>query len=669
MTALAAHDRAVAALGRPVWLGAEPTYTDPSSEAPEWLYEALGEDKLARARRMLVDLARDAPGAAVLRPVGRQYGGEPVPRWSLGLYARRDGAPVWPGPPDPLLLDRPLPLVAADVVARHVVDALEKAGCRAALLTIDDALPVRVAFRTDGAPPPDDVRSEPRLARPSVHAETVAGAAPRDTLAESGIYLLALGEGEGDDRGVLRIELPAFEDAGKLQWFLNLLGCAARAAAAPALVLAGYPPAVDDAVRWSTITADPAVLEVNMAPAAGAAELLADLRRLHAVAGRAGLAPYRLHYNGTESDSGGGGQVTLGGPSPETSPFLVAPDLLPRLLRYFNRHPSLSYLHAADCAGSASQAPRADEGVRESFRELALALALIEGADNPSPSAIWATLAPFLADPSGNMHRAEINIEKLWSESLGARGRQGLVEFRALRMGATPEATAALASLLRALVAMLAEHPYREPLRDWGDTLHDRFSLPFYLAADMREVLGELDTHHLGLAAPIQSRLLDDGHRLLAVRPLVGARLEIRRAVEFWPLVGDVATQEQGGSRLVDASTARIEVRLRASGEGSDLDGWRLSALGWDLPLREERDAHGPVRLVGLRYRSFAPWRGLHPTLTVQAPLELAIAHALHGAWRVTLHEWRPDGGPYAGLPVDAEEARARRDARCVLEP
>ena len=663
--ALAAHDRAVARLGRCIWLGVEATFTDATSEAPEWLYVAPGDDKLERAKSMLVRLAASNTGAAVLRSVGRQYAGEPRPRWSLGLYSLRNGEPAWHGPPDPLLASGEPAAVAPEELGSALGDALRTAGCRAAHVRIDGTLPVRIAFRTDGEEPPRDAQSEPRLGRKSVHDEAAADGVIEDHLAATGTYLVAIGEAESS----LRIELPAFADVSALRWFLNLLAQAAFDCNVATLVLTGYPPAVDETVCWTTVTADPAVVEVNMSPATSAVELLASLESVHAAATSAGLAPYRLHYNGTESDSGGGGQVTLGGPRAEMSPFLLAPDLLPRLLRYFNRHPSLSYMHAPESVGSASQAPRADENVRESFRELELAVSLIERAEDPSPEIIWSTFAPFLCDSSGNTHRAEINIEKLWNQALGARGRQGLVEFRALRMGSTPAAIAAFAALLRALVAMLAEHRYREPLCDWGDTLHDRFSLPFFLAEDMRSVLADLASHGLGLGDALERHLLDDSYRLLASRTLPGCRLEIRRALEFWPLVGDVATQEHGGSRLVDASTSRIEVRLTQSGDGSDLRGWRVSVLGWDLPLNDESDATGSVRLVGLRYRSFVPWRGLHPMLPAQAPLSLTIAHPEHGAWCLKVHEWRPDGSPYPGLPADHAEARARRDARCVLEP
>jgi uncharacterized protein (DUF2126 family) len=663
MEALAAHDRAVAATGRCIWLGAEPTYTAPDSEAFEWLYHALGPEKSARAAAMLTRLARATEGAMVLRSVGRQYGGEPTPRWSLGLYGRRDAGPLWSGPPDPLLTDDPGHCPPPDELARGLASELRSAGFTAAALGVDAPMPARVVFRSDAHEPPSDPADEPELARESVHSQRVEGAEIRDGLAEGGTFLVACGV----DEGVMRVELPAISN---VRMFWELLGALSRAALASglrALVIAGYPPPVDEEVAWTTITPDPAVIEVNMAPVENAVDLLARLRELESTARTVGLAPFRLHYNGNESDSGGGGQVTLGGPRPDSSPFVLAARLLPSLVRYFNRHPALSYLHAPDCVGPDSQAPRADEGVRESFAELGLALELLHREAHPSPETLWSALAPFLADTSGNPHRTEINIEKFWNPYLGARGRQGLVEFRALRMGPTAEATAALAALLRAVVAMLADHPDEEPLVDWGDVLHQRFSLPFYLRADLRAVLSDLEKCGLPLADPLVGLLLDDSHRLLAERVIVDCRVEIRRAVEFWPLVGDAATQ-QGGSRQVDASTARIEIRLAPNAPGTDIADWMLSAGNWALPLRDDRGEAGPVRLVGLRYRSFAPTRGLHPTLEVRSPLPLVLAHPRHGAWRITLHEWRPDGGPYPGLPTSFDEARARRDARCVVE-
>jgi uncharacterized protein (DUF2126 family) len=236
-------------------------------------------------------------------------------------------------------------------------------------------------------------------------------------------------------------------------------------------------------------------------------------------------------------------------------------------------------------------------------------------------------------------------------------------------MGPSAETTAALSALLRAVVAMLTECPCDQPLINWGDELHGRFSLPLYLHADLKEVLADLECAGLGLGDPITEYLMRDGDLLLTGYDLGASRLELRRALEFWPLVGDSATQEGGGSRLVDASTYRIELRLRSVNRPERVKDWRLTTFDWAVPLQEAEDESGPVCLVGLRYRSFVPRRGLHPTLAEQAPVSLTLSHPHDGDWRITVHHWDPSGNAYPGLPKKIADARARRSARCVLEP
>jgi uncharacterized protein (DUF2126 family) len=403
-----------------------------------------------------------------------------------------------------------------------------------------------------------------------------------------------------------------------------------------------------------TVTPDPGVVEVNMAPAPDAAGFLAQLRAVYAAAAEAGLSPFRWRWNGQVADSGGGGQVTLGGPSAEASPFFRAPSMLPGMLRYLNRHPSLSYWFATECVGGASQGPRPDEGARERFDELAIALARLD-ASPPGPERLWAALAPLLVDGAGNSHRAELNVEKLWNPCpfLEGRGKLGLVELRALRMAETPERLAAIGCLFRAVAARAIE--YREPLADWGAALHDRFALPLFLEEDLREVLADLEAAGLGLGPDLAALVLSGAEPIARV-PLGRAALTITPALEFWPLVGDVASQERAGARLVDSSSERLQ--LVVDGPPGD-----LAALGFGVPLR----ASGPERHVGaVRRRAFAPDPGFHPGLGAQDPLELV--------WRqggdvraISLHSWIPGGGAYPGLPADATEAARRRRERVVI--
>jgi uncharacterized protein (DUF2126 family) len=340
-----------------------------------------------------------------------------------------------------------------------------------------------------------------------------------------------------------------------------------------------------------------------------------------------------------------------------------------RLIVYLNHHPSLSYWFAPVYIGSFSQSPRPDENVLESFAELQVALRQLAATTAPEPEFIWRSLSPFLVDTSGNAHRSEVNIEKLWNPYLPGRGCLGLVEFRAFRMAMDAESATAIAAMLRALAAMLSRQAETQPLIEWGSRLHDCFSLPFYLRQDLRMVFSDLEAAGLGLGAPITERLTADNWRHIGHTEFAGCRLDADQAIEFWPLLGDAATQ-QGGSRLVDASTTRLQLSLRPCGDQDfDRDGWQLLAGRYRVPLRRERDESGTVFIMGLRYRAFVPWTGLHPGIGAQGPIELILLPpgAKRGL-RVTLHDWQPQGNAYDGLPDSLEEAQRRIRERFVVE-
>ncbi len=665
------HDAQIAALGLIIWAGSEPTFTDRSAQSPEWLNLALGGDKEQRANALLDGLCRRFPGGVVLHSVGRQYPGEERPRWNLGLYRRRDGKPIWHGPPDPAQATHEAEaLPDLDAWTAAFAAELEARGFAVAPVTTEDALERRLLMHADADAPGLDT-DDPRLIRPSVHTHTTPASGLRDELAEAGAYLFVLRTQETGEPPMARIELPMLT---RVDLFLAVLDCVAQASLAcqlPALILAGYPPPVDANMEWTTVTPDPAVIEINTAPSVDAENFLRRSREIYAAAADQGLAPYRLYFNGAVADSGGGGQITLGGPSPQASPFLQEPRLLPRLVRFLNRHPALSYLYSHDFVGSSGQSVRADERGTDAFDELSLALALLERQDDLPPELLWHSLAPFLCDTAGNSHRAEINIEKLWNPFLAERGKLGLVEFRALRMQHTPERATSLACLLRAVVAMLARERYILPLMDWGRELHERFALPFYLEQDLRAILKSLASAGLGLDEAIEAVLVREEFRLWGQVDLPGCTLEVRRALEFWPLLGDAASPEQGGSsRLVDASAARVELRLRPGKTGeSEWQDWQVLAAGVALPMRQERDARGPLKVFGLRYRSFTPGWGLHPALGTQTPVRLLLRHPADTVDHVvSLHEWHPDGSAYAGLPEDLAEASTRRAERITLD-
>jgi len=415
--------------------------------------------------------------------------------------------------------------------------------------------------------------------------------------------------------------------------------------------------------RWLTVTPDPGVVEVNMAPCSSARSFYRHARDVWAAAAEAGLAPVRHRFNGDLVDSGGGGQLTLGGARPEHSPFIRYPHVLPALIRYVNNHPSLSYWFASECVGSASQGPRPDEGVRERWDELGVALGWLEHlADRGelAPEQLWHGLGPLLVDASGNSHRAELNVEKLWNPHIGhhgpRHGKLGVVELRAVRMPERPGMLVALAALLRSLVARFAVSDYRAPLVDFHDDLHDRFALPAALHRDLRLVLGDLDEHGLGVPAQLRYEL--EAWREPGITCRLGdATLTIRPALEFWPLVGDVASQERQPARWVDASSQRWE--LSFDGAGPD----RVVVGGKWAHLRSIGDG---VRAIGVRRRIYQPAPGLHPGLPVTDPLTIQWSWAGR-AQTIELYAWRPGGGPYPGLPRDDSDALDRRNERIKI--
>ncbi len=415
--------------------------------------------------------------------------------------------------------------------------------------------------------------------------------------------------------------------------------------------------------RWLTVTPDPGVVEVNMAPCPNARSFYTHARDVWAAATEAGLAPVRHRFNGDMIDSGGGGQITLGGARPEKSPFIRYPHVLPALIRYLNNHPSLSFWFASECVGSASQGPRPDEGTRERWDELGLSLDWLEHlADKGelSPEQLWHGLGPLLVDPSGNSHRAELNVEKLWNPHIAIHGprhgKMGVVELRAIRMPERPGMLVALAALFRSLVARLAVSDYREPLIDYHDELHDHFALPAALHRDLRLVLGDLDEHRLGMPALLRREL--EAWRPPGITCRLGdATLTLRPALEFWPLVGDVASQEREPARWVDASTQRWEISLDGPGPDRIVVGGKWAKL---RPIGEG------VRAIGVRHRVFQPSPGLHPGLPVNDPFTMEWAWQGR-AQTIELWAWRPHGGPYPSLPADEREALDRRNERIKI--
>jgi uncharacterized protein (DUF2126 family)/transglutaminase-like putative cysteine protease len=459
--------------------------------------------------------------------------------------------------------------------------------------------------------------------------------------------------------GFVHVFLPPLE---RLEKFLELVRLIDHAATetGSTLILEGYGPPPDSRIKTLSITPDPGVIEVNVHPTSSWAELAELTHTLHRSAREQRLCAETFALDGRHSGTGGGNHLTLGGPEPMRSPLIRRPDLLVSMLTFWQHHPSLSYLFSGRFVGPTSQAPRVDEGRPEVLYELEIAFAEIDAlADTKHrPWAVDRALRHLLTDITGNTHRAEFCIDKLYNPD-STRGRLGLVELRGFEMPPHPDMALVQALLVRALLARFAEAPYSAPLVRWGTALHERFLLPHFALADSAEVVADLRAHDIEFDLSWLLPFVEFRFPRIGVTTISGVELELRNAIEPWHVLGEEATTG-GTARYVDSSTERIQVSVKGFVAGRHL----LTCNGRPVPLTATGTPGDYV--AGVRYKAWKPWSSLHPTLDVDSPLSFDLVDratrlSLGGA---TYHVVHPGGRAYVGPPVNALEAEARRSRR-----
>jgi len=635
---------------------AQPLYEDPAEHLlgeaalPENLTPGDNrlDDPIERARMARVfDQGLGKPAAFVLplQPAQADAQSGRAVRWMSEIWStRRSALCLVPGdsPAGFRLPIKALPYVAPDLMP--VVQDVDPFEARAPLPETDI---VRQRRHTTGPCPPD---ATPGDAPPSGTQADLRGPKPVRTA-------LVIEPRAGH----LNVFLPP---TGSAEAFIDLVAAiesVAEASGQPVRI-EGYPPPRDPRFREIKVTPDPGVIEVNIHPSADWADLREKTAALYEDARLCGLDASGFKIDGRPTGSGGGAHVTVGGASAPDSPFLRRPDVLGSLIRFWQNHPSLSYFFSGLFIGPTSQAPRVDEARTDLLFELGIALSQLPGPEetNIPPWLVDRILRHLLVDVTGNTHRSEICIDKLYSPD-GPAGRLGLVEFRAFEMPPHWQMNVAQQLVLRALIAWFWQTPYTAPLIPYGTALHDRFMLPDVLWADLGAALLKVST---GLGVPIDRewfRAQYDFRFPLAGRiSCNGVDLELRSALEPWHVLGE-ETAGGGVARFVDSSLERLQVKLVGAYAASGL---AVSCNRHLLPLQqgERADEH----LCGVRFRAWLPDSCLHPTIRPHDPLvfdivDPAARKALAGC---TYYSTHPGGRNFETRPVNALEAEGRRLAR-----
>ena len=592
-------------------------------------FDARLDDELERARlRRVFDRGLDTPAGYILPLQAVHDGSE---RWRTGGWFLRDER-LYLVPGDSPMGYR-LPLDSLPWVAES--EAPE-------IIERDPAAP---RPPLPASPLPRQTRSSASVDRRPAPGESASWA----------IRTALCAEARG---GVLYIFMPP---VARLEDYLELVAAVEDTAAAldVRILVEGYRPPDDPRLRHFLVTPDPGVIEVNIQPAASWAELEAQTTTLYAEARQAGLTSEKFMLDGRHTGTGGGNHFVLGGATPNDSPFLRRPDLLRSLASYWHNHPSLSYLFSGLFLGPTSQAPRVDEARHDSVYELELAFSRIQRPDEtPLPWGIDRSLRNLLVDVTGNTHRAEFCIDKLYPPD-AASGRRGLLELRAFEMPPHERMSLAQQVLLRALVARFWRHPYQARLVRWGSALHDRFMLPYFIWQDFEDVIEDTRGAGYPLDAAWFLPHFEFRFPVAGEASMRSVQLTLRQALEPWPVLGEegaVGTMV----RYVDSSLERLQVQV------TGLTGERFVVTCNGRPVPLQPTGRNGEYVAGVRFRAWQPASALHPMIPVHAPLtfDLVDTWMRRSLGGCQYHVMHPGGLSHERFPVNSYEAESRRLAR-----
>jgi uncharacterized protein (DUF2126 family)/transglutaminase-like putative cysteine protease len=714
---LEARDVRLTMGGEPTFVGID------EPESPQWNIDALGPMKRTRGLALIQCLREKvAPGAVLHHGQGKWYPGEPLPRWALSCSWRVDRVPVWEnidliarenaredhknsiGAVDAFkfieALSRRLQVSFENVLPAYDGEAKSTEpdgyilpirrrqpagrlcwssqlwfarperlllspgdspiGYRIPTASMPWVAPDELEYEYEPAPFAARIKLPSRLSRRMDLFQRNPVADPLPALAstaESAPELIRPALCVQAREGRLHVFLPY---ASTLADYLDLLAAVEDTCQYlhKPVWLEGYPPPSDPRLRSFSITPDPGVLEVNLPPASNWDELEQINTVLFEEARHNRLTAEKFAYDGSHIATGGGSHIVIGGATVLDSPFLRRPDLLRSMLAFWQNHPSLSYLFSGMYVGPTSQSPRVDEARMDALYELEIAFGNLP-ANDCTPIMIDGLFRNLLVDVTGNSHRAEFCIDKLYPpEGLGLR--LGLLELRAFEMAPHVRMGLIEMLLIRALVCIFWKRPFEGGLIRWGTALHDRFMLPHFVRRDFSDVLSYLRGSDYNFEEKWFAAQLEFRFPKIGSIAAEGVELELREALEPWNVLAEETTSGRTG-RAVDSSFERIQVKLSGIATESH---YVVACNGRRVPLHHTGEPGETV--AGVRYRARQLSAVLHPTIPVHAPLIFDIIDSWkeRSIGRCAYHMGSPDGRAYTARPVNATEAANRRRQR-----
>ena len=426
------------------------------------------------------------------------------------------------------------------------------------------------------------------------------------------------------------------------------------------VVIEGYKPPSDNRIEKLIVTPDPGVVEVNVHPAKTWREVVDNYNILFDAAFESRLGAEKFMLDGKHTGTGGGNHITLGGVTPSDSPLLRRPDVLRSMITFWQHHPGLSYLFSTAFVGPTSQAPRVDEGRPEMLYELEIAFSQIpEPGEGEIP--YWLVdrlLRNLLIDLTGNTHRAEFCIDKLYSPD-SSTGRLGILELRGFDMPPNRQMCLVQLLFIRTLFAYFWNNPYKGDLVRWGTELHDKFLIHHYVREDLKDVVTQLNEAGYNFKLEWLEPFFEFRFPHVGRIQFKDVELSLRAGIEPWNVLGEEMSST-GTARFVDSSVEKIEVKV------TGMVGERYAVLcnGMRVPMRNT--GRKGEYVAGIRYRAWQPPSALHPNLGVDAPLVFDVFDLWTGksVAGCKYHVYHPGGRSYDSFPVNSYEAEGRRVSR-----